>query len=472
MRLKPILSLLLLFIAATGTSSAQNLPAKTTWEGKLMTIRLILKISTDSISKQQIAVFDSPDQGGIGLKVSELKVSNDSVNAYSAAIGGGFRGAFNADKTELSGKWGQAGGAWPLVLKRVADKPAYNRPQTPKAPFPYQEEKVIYYNKDKSIQYGATLTLPPSAKDVPVVILITGSGQQDRDENIFGHKLFWVIADHLSRNGIAVLRVDDRGIDQTTGDARNATSLDFSKDVLVGVDYLKSHKGIDAKKIGLIGHSDGGVIGPLAINQSKDIAFMVSLAGVGVKGEDLMYKQIRDVYNGRSLNKEDVDRTLSLYQMMFKLGRDYPSMETRWKAFGESMPKWMEQQPEAFLVKSGFKGPGAKDNISNLAGELFSPWMVYFLAYDPATTLTKITIPVLALNGDKDIQVNGKLNLAGFNTLLTQAGNKHFKTILLPGLNHLFQHANTGNISEYATIEETISPEVLTIITQWIQGLY
>src|SRR5690606_22641537 len=173
-------------------------------------------------------------------------------NAFSSQIGGGFSGAFNADKTEIIGEWKQGGGTLPLVLKKVDQLTELKRPQTPKAPFPYLEEKVIYYNSDKSIQYGATLTLPDTNKNVPAVILITGSGQQDRDETLFGHKPFWVIADHLSRNGIAVLRVDDRGVGETTGDIKNATSADFANDVLVGIEYLKSRKEVNGKRIGLI----------------------------------------------------------------------------------------------------------------------------------------------------------------------------------------------------------------------------
>src|SRR5690606_38157869 len=227
-------------------------------------------------------------------------------NAFSSQIGGGFSGAFNADKTEIIGEWKQGGGTLPLILKRVENEVELKRPQTPKAPFPYLEEKVIYYNSDKSIQYGATLTLPDTNKNVPAVILITGSGQQDRDETLFGHKPFWVIADYLSRNGIAVLRVDDRGVGETTGEVMNATSLDFAADVLVGIEYLKTHKGIDVKKIGLIGHSEGGVIAPLAAVQSKDVAFIVSLAGLGITGKELVRKQLSDSYKRMGLGVEEI----------------------------------------------------------------------------------------------------------------------------------------------------------------------
>lgn len=189
MKSKLLISLLL-SVASINQLSAQELPSKTTWEGNLNDIRLILKISKDSVTKQNTAVFDSPNQGALGLKVSELKITKDSLSAFSAQIGGGFSGAFNANKTEISGVW-QQGGTLPLMLKRVDMEAEINRPQMPKAPFPYLEEKVVYFNQDKSIQYGATLTLPDTNTQVPVVILITGSGQQDRDETLFGHKPFF-----------------------------------------------------------------------------------------------------------------------------------------------------------------------------------------------------------------------------------------------------------------------------------------
>lgn len=450
---------------------AQNLPFPTIWEGKLSGIRIILKLSEDSITKQRIGEFDSPDQGAFGLKISELKITQDSVLAISSQIGGGFLGAFNADKTELVGDWKQGGGAFPLILKKVDQLAELVRPQTPKAPFPYSEKKVIYYNKDKSIQYGATLTLPDTNKNVPVVILITGSGQQDRDETLFGHKPFWVIADHLSRNGIAVLRVDDRGVGETTGEVMTATSLDFASDVLVGIEFLKAQKGIDVNKIGLLGHSEGGVIAPLAAIQSTDVAFIVSLAGVGIKGSELMERQLHASYRSMGLNDEEIASLDSLTQMMVDIGDRFSEKDDRRYEFQKGMYAWLESKPEPFLLKTGFKGPNADRTIDQMAGRLFLPWMRYFLKYDPETTLAKIKIPVLALNGEKDIQVAAKENLAGFDKFLTQAGNKNFRTISFPNLNHFFQHAETGAVSEYASIEETISPEVLNIIREWIKGL-
>src|SRR5690606_9495733 len=206
-----ILSFLLCHLIA----GAQDLPAFTTWKGEVMGIPLALHVSRDTVSQQYSATLDSPNQGAMGLPVSDITVTNDSLKAYLGMIKGGFKGRFNADKSELTGIW-QQGGDVPMVFKRAEAAAPLRRPQTPRAPFPYKEENVSYSNADKSVNFGGTLTLPPSERPLPAVILITGSGQQDRNETLFGHQPFWVIADHLSRHGIAVLRVDDRGIGETT----------------------------------------------------------------------------------------------------------------------------------------------------------------------------------------------------------------------------------------------------------------
>jgi len=461
-------SALLSLSIQSSNSFAQNLPPVTTWEGNLMGMRFILKVNQDSTTKETIATFDSPDQGAFGFPVSKLLITNDSLLAYSSILKADFNGKFTSSKLQLAGKWKQSGKEYELIFKRVPNEKIPGRPQTPKAPFPYSEEKIIYFNNDKTIQYGATLTIPPLVKNAPIVILITGSGQVDRDETVYGHKPFWVIADNLSRNGIAVLRVDDRGVGESTGDVSYATSADFAKDVLVGVEYLKSRKDLHFGKIGLIGHSEGGIIGPIAANQSKDISFIISLAGVGIKGSDLMRKQYKDLNALRGFDKSEEERANSFTDMMIELAtsdRDGNSLKV---AFHNSISKWLKEQPDSFLVKMNLKGTTGDDIINKTIVTFSFPWMRYLMKYDPALVLSKIQIPFLALNGGKDVQVYAKENLDGFDKYLSQAGNKDYKTILLPNLNHFFQNAKTGKLHEYPIIEETISPEVLDIITKWI----
>ncbi|MCY4780768.1 alpha/beta hydrolase [Sphingobacterium sp. UT-1RO-CII-1] len=460
----------ILFIGATWQLMGQNFTANSIWEGKLGNIRLVLKVSEDSVTKQYKAVFDSPDQGAMGLEVSDLNITIDSLTAFSKVIGGGYYGAFNEDKTELTGEWRQ-GGAMPMLMKKVEKEITINRPQTPKEPFPYVERKVVYHNEDKSIQYGATLTMPDTNVNVPAVILISGSGQQDRDETLFNHKPFWVIADYFSRNGIVVLRVDDRGVGQTTGDVMGATSADFADDVLVSLGFLKKQQGIDINKMGLVGHSEGGMIAPMAAIKSNDVAFIVSLAGLGVTGMEIMQKQMKAFNKQLELNAEERVRSDEFIEMLLGLAAKHPDNEELKPIFAQEMQAWMDKQPDDFLMKMGFKGEEGNRNIDQTAGRFFMPWMRYFLKYDPAPILEQLKIPVLALNGEKDVQVTAAENLAGFERSLKKAGNENFKIMSFPNLNHLFQTAETGAVSEYMDIEETFSPQVLEVMLNWIRGL-
>lgn len=466
---KSIFSLLLL-TASIVNIQAQDKFTPSIWEGKLMGLRLVLKIDEDATSKQPVAVFDSPDQGAFGLKVSKLNITDDSLSAFSSQINGGFKGAFNKDKTELVGAWNQ-GTAIPFVMKRVSQSSALKRPQTPVAPFPYTEEKLTYQNATNTVKYGATLTVPNVKDNVPVVILISGSGQQDRDATIFGHKPFLVIADYLSRNGIAVLRVDDRGIGETTGEVTSATSKDFAYDVLAGVAYLKSRQDLDSQKIGLIGHSEGGLIAPLVATLSKDIAFIVSLAGPGISGSEILRKQTNHLFKQQGLSEAEILTFQELQETLNKLSEKYSDNSELKPIFQETMKNWLANQSETTLFKLGFSGPNADKAINQMAAFYFLPWTRFFRAYNPAVTLAKIKIPFLALNGGKDTQVLAKENLAGFEQHLRIAGNKNFKTMAFPELNHLFQHAVTGEVGEYSTIEETFDPMVLETMVTWIKSL-
>ena len=450
---------------------AQEFPASSVWQGQLGPIRIILRVFPDSILGKQVAVFDSPDQNANNLAVSEFRVDSDSLIAYSKVIGGGFRGKFIKDKMEISGSWKQGNVNAPVTLIRITSLAApVSRPQTPKPPFAYKTENVEYDNAAKTVHFGGTLTLPEkNTGPFPVVILISGSGQQDRDETIFNHKPFAVLADHLTRNGIAVLRVDDRGVGQTTGEVKNATSYDFAKDVQAGISYLKSRKDIDAKKIGLIGHSEGGIIAPLVANQSKDVAFIVSMAGVGVKGIDLIKKQSADLLKAGNLPEDQFEALNSLYSKMFILAKK--EALTKSINFLPVFEKWRAEQPQALVDSLHLKdGEQGASQIENLGRRINLAWMRYLINYDPDLVLSRIKIPVLAINGSKDIQVSAKENLAGFERWLKKAGNKDFKIQELAGLNHLFQTAQTGYLNEYATIEETISPVALQAITNWIKG--
>ncbi|MBC8151727.1 MAG: alpha/beta fold hydrolase [Bacteroidetes bacterium] len=458
--------LVLLSFGAQGQTSLT--PSQ--WQGQIGSVRLILVIDATVASHSPTGHFESPDQTEEHIPITDLRITADSLIATAPLIGGTFSSRFSPDQRSLVGVWQQGNASLPLTLRRL-EKPVVKskRPQTPVPPFPYRSDSVQYYNADKSIHFGATLTYPnpshqPTRVGLPAVILITGSGPQDRDETVFRHKPFAVIADHLTRHGFAVLRVDDRGVGQTTGSFRQATSADFANDVLASIAYLKTRSDIDAKKIGLIGHSDGGLVAPLVAVRSSDVAYIVSLAGVGVKGSELLKKQIATSNRLEGMSPSAQVATAQVMNALIDRAADTALSTTRadlQAVYGH----WKQTQPVDSLTSTGLTDQSAKAFISSL----LSPWMQYFLRYDPAPTLRKIRIPLLAMNGEKDYQVDATDNLSGFTTNLKKAGNKRYQIVSMPGLNHLFQTASTGGESEYAQLEETFSPRALTKMTEWLK---
>jgi pimeloyl-ACP methyl ester carboxylesterase len=335
------------------------------------------------------------------------------------------------------------------------------RPQTPKPPFPYTEEEVRYPNSVGGIEIGGTLTLPPGEGPHPAVLLITGSGPQDRDETLFGHKPFAVIADRLTREGIAVLRVDDRGVGKTSGDPAKSTVEDHATDVEAGLAFLAARPDIDAKRIGLIGHSEGGVIAPIVAARSDEVAFIVSLAGPGVSGAALNPMQVRALLEAGGGSKEIIDEIVAgQTELMTLLVADAPEEQLR------------DAVKKLALVAVKLQ-PGADPNDLDAAkavGQqlvaLLSPWFRSWAKIDPAVHLAKLDVPILVMIGDKDLQVPADPNLAAIDAAL--AGKPNVRTEKLPGLNHLFQTASTGTMEEYVTLSETFAPAALDLLAQWV----
>ncbi|MHC4243931.1 MAG: alpha/beta hydrolase family protein, partial [Planctomycetota bacterium] len=350
------------------------------------------------------------------------------------------------------------------LLKRTDEVPTLHRPQEPKKPYPYIEEEVTYENEKAGIKLAGTLTLPRSEGPFPAVILITGSGGQDRNETIFGHRPFLVLSDHLTRKGIAVLRVDDRGVGGSTGNLFKSTIEDFAGDVLTGVKYLKSRNEINHNKIGLIGHSEGGDIAPIAAARSSDVAFIILMAGTGVTVEEFMYLQSDLLLKaaGASENVLAMQHTSSKQILdILKQEKDNTVAEKKIrKIMTDFLMKLSKEEKETL---------GASEaTMENQLKTVLSPWFRFFLTYDPKSALMKVKCPVLAINGQLDLQVPPKENLSAIEEALKAGGNTNYTIRELPNHNHLFQRAQTGTISEYAKIEETISPIALKAITQWI----
>jgi pimeloyl-ACP methyl ester carboxylesterase len=437
-----------------------------TWVGKLEigknSLRIVFNITAKNDS---IAIsLDSPDQGAKGFVARDIILRNDSLHFSVPTIGGRYSGRIEAGTKRMTGEWKQGPGAMPVVMERVDKIAELTRPQIPVRPFPYNETEVSYVNSRDSITLAGTLTVPFGAGPFPAVILITGSGAQDRDESLLGHKPFLVIADHLTRRGIAVLRVDDRGIGGSTGKNKNSTTADFANDVLAGIAFLKQRKDVDATKIGLIGHSEGGIIAPMVAASSKDVAFIVLLAGTGMTGEEIITLQTKLIAQANNEPEEEIARSMALNSAAIGIAKRNLDGETEKKELRSAVEAFVASLPDS--QKAAMQDP--VQEVEAQTRMFFSPWVRYFLTYDPRAALTKVKVPVLAMNGDKDLQVPAKQNLAEIEKALKAGKNKDITIRSFPGLNHLFQHAETGSPLEYGKIEETFAPEALEFLSDWI----
>jgi len=350
------------------------------------------------------------------------------------------------------------------LSKEKIEKEKIVRSQEPTGPFPYYSEDVKFENNVDKISLAGTLTLPKKEGVFPVVILISGSGPQDRNEELMGHKPFLVLADHLTRKGIAVLRFDDRGTAESTGNFKTATSVDFARDVESAVKYLQTRKEINKKQIGLIGHSEGGIIAPMVAAASKDIHFIVLLAGTGIRGDQLLLLQQELIGKASGISDADLQKTKAINKGVFDIILKSNNDQSLKNELTTYLGRSMKDIPES--VKPA--GMNENDYVKLQVNQLTIPWMNYFIKYDPAPTLEKVRCPVLAINGEKDLQVPAKINLEAIGYALKKGGNKKVTTKILPGLNHLFQECTTGSPSEYAKIEQTFSPVALDEITNWI----
>ncbi|MEP6464708.1 MAG: alpha/beta fold hydrolase [Parafilimonas sp.] len=417
--------------------------------------------------------LDSPDQNATGIKCDSVQtISDTSGNTLTFTIKKlhvSYTGKLLNDST-LSGTFTQ-GVNIPLDLFRsvapYVAKPLI-RPQTPKPPFPYKSEEVIY--NANGLQYGGTITIPQGSGTFPAVLLITGSGQQDRDETIFGHKPFAVLADALTRDEFIVLRVDDRGIGNSTGNFATSTTADFATDVNASIDYLKTRHEVNDKKIGLLGHSEGGMIAPMVASQRKDIDFIVLMAAPGVKIIDLMAEQNAAIMRSAGIDSLFSEKYRLLYAQLITSIINAPDTATAKQNALQIIDNWKVNADSSDLHKLGFYlQTNNEDYINQLMAAFSSVWFKYFIQFDPQPYLTKLKkVKVLALNGSKDIQVVAWQNLPAVRNALQQGRTKNFDTKELPGLNHLFQTCNKCTVQEYGQLEETIAPVALQTITEWL----
>lgn len=438
------LGLLVAALSTTGMAQSPTPDPAGDWRGTLavgaVTLRIALHIGPTS-------TFDSPDQGVLGLP-AQVTIENGRVTATVTGAGV-FEGVLSADGQTLDGVLKQGPTSLPLHLERGVFSAA-NRPQTPRPPYPYDVEQVTYENsKANGVRLAGTLTTPRIDGPFPAVLLITGSGAQDRDETLFEHKPFLVLADALTRHGIAVLRVDDRGVGGSSPGPSDATTADFATDAEAGLAWLRSRDDIDTGRIGLLGHSEGGLIAPLVASRDPGVSFVVLWAGPGVSGKDTIVGQVRALALASGASADEAGKAAATQAAILDAVLAASDAARLRAALDE-------------LTASG-RAPAIPDAA---LAQLNSPWYRYFLAYDPGPALRAARMPVLALLGGKDTQVPVAENEPALRDAL--AGNNQACVEVLPGLNHLFQAAPTGAVSEYGLIEETVAPAALNRIVDWI----
>ncbi|TQV87066.1 alpha/beta hydrolase family protein [Aliikangiella coralliicola] len=450
-------------LPADGSSNSEDLLGQ--WYGpiKIPGNPLDFVVHVKQQQGSLVAVADSPNQESYGIEIDSISLEKGQVKFEIKKLGVKFVGMLAKNKQSIKGDFAQSGFIFKLkMVKGQYKKKVSSRPQTPKKPFDYHIEEVLVTNNKADLVLAGTLTKPKSNKVKATAVLISGSGPQDRDETIVNHKPFWVIADILTKADFAVLRLDDRGTGKSTGDFDSATSEDFVTDAGAAVDFLLSRDDIPADTIGLIGHSEGGMIAPMLAAQRDDVAFVIMLAGPGIPNAELLAEQhyLLGLAQGISADvlkqKQDVDKQLfALIGATEKKLASEPQIvnliEKSLRLVGVNDEKILEQQKEQLIQTYG------------------TGWFRYFLSYSPAEKLAKVKAPILAINGSNDLQVAAKSNLDGIRNALKSANHSDFTVVELPQLNHLFQTSKTGSPVEYAIIEETFSPVASKLIVDWLE---
>ncbi|MBL7704779.1 MAG: alpha/beta fold hydrolase [Taibaiella sp.] len=453
---------LLLFIAAQSAVAQKEFEGA--WSGilKIQTMELGLVFNIRDNNGKLEATMDSPNQGAKGIPVKSVSTHKDSIYIEMPEIQLVYKGAL-LDADHIKGSFVQRGQSFDLDLSKTLTL-KNNRPQEPQPPFSYREEKISFDNKAAGIQLSGTLTLPQGKGPFPAIVLVSGSGPQDRDESLLGHKPFLVLADYFTRNGYAVLRYDDRGVAASGGEFEGATSADFATDAWAAVQFLQTRKEVNKKRVGIMGHSEGGLIATKLAAAHKELAYIVMLAGPGLRGDQILLQQQELIAKASGVPDSTVQKSLTSNKNIYDIINA-----------GDKDPKITAQKLRLYLNDEFKEGrlphePGtAKDSVINTYLQAVTePWMTYFIQYDPQPDLAKIKIPVLALVGEKDHQVLPQFNIPALKSAFEKGNNKKATVLELEGLNHLFQEAQTGMPQEYSSIEQTFSPAAMTTILDWL----
>lgn len=464
--MKKLIFLLVFLIPGTYALNAQENDVTGSWLGSIsigsVQFRIVFNI-TENDEGILAATMDSPDQGAKDIPTGKVSCTEDSLVIMAPGLMGEYRGKL-VMKDSITGTWSQAGRTYNLNLKRLEEAFSLNRPQEPEPPYPYMEENVSFKSEAGDFMMGGTLTIPEGEEPFPGVILISGSGSQNRDEEIFGHKPFKVLADHLSSNGIAVLRYDDRGIGQSAGNPLGATSADFAKDAYGAFKYLADRKETDNEKLGIIGHSEGGLIAFMMADSNKEIDFIISMAGPGTKGSTVLEDQSQHISRLNNVSEEVIKQNEEINGNIYRIMEKEENPTAGVNEINLFLREYLEKQGEAEEVVEQVMA-----NIHNTVNPSTYPWLRFFSMSDPNDYFPGIKCPVLAINGGKDCQVMAEKNIDAITKGIMANGNENVTGMVFPELNHMFQHSDTGLVDEYGDIEETMSPEVLETILQWIK---
>ena len=423
-------------------------------------MRIVLHITRNG--DDYTTTLDSPDQGAKGIPASATSFDGESLEVKLDALSAVYSAQLKGK--ELVGVFEQGPNQLPITMTHEAvEKTIVRRPQEPEKKPKYKEIDVSFKNPTAGISLSGTLTIPKGKGPFPVAILVSGSGPQNRNEELLGHKPFLVIADHLTKKGIAVLRYDDRGVGESEGDFNAATSKDFAEDVRAAIDFLKTQTHFIPTQIGIIGHSEGGLIAPMVAAENEAVGFIVTLAGPGVPGIDILLAQQELIARAEGVDEKEIEDNRYMSKAVFDYITKHPN--------GDQLQANLAVLIDSLLTERNVSLPTGMDREEFIQQEvhgLTTPWMAYFLRFDPRTALVKVTCPVLAANGSLDLQVPSKMNLDAIEKAVESNGNTAVTVKEFEGLNHLFQHCETGAPSEYAAIEETFSKEVLKYMHKWI----
>jgi len=468
------ITLLLSLLLLSTLLNAQDLTGS--WSGALQiqgtTLRIVFNVS--AAGSGFTSTMDSPDQGVRGIPAGTTTISGNNITIESPNQGISYKGTFLPDSNVIKGIFKQGSANLPLNLTKGSEQKAIvakpeKRPQDP-TDFPYKQEEVSFQNIKAGNQLSGTLTMPSSGKVSKIVVLISGSGGQNRDEEIlpFNHRPFLVWSDWLTRKGIAVLRYDDRGVGKSTGQQAGSTSADFADDAEAAINYINQRPDLKGLSIGFLGHSEGGMIAPMVAVRNPLVKFMVLLAGPGVPISELLVKQ-----NSESLRLAGAPDSINI--SISSLNRKIYTAIGNYKTLDAADFKVKMDTVLNAIIRSDQPGNPSEEQIKQMLSQnskvLYTPWFRYFIAFNPADYLSRVKCPVLAVNGTLDSQVDSEANLNGIKTSLLRSGNKKFEIVPLSGLNHLLQKATTGSVKEYVEISETVNPVALEKVSDWINKL-